>query len=44
MVTAGLHHTLAVKKNGTLWTWGYNGYGQIGDKTNEDRCRPVLVR
>ena len=44
MVTAGLHHTLAVKKNGTLWTWGYNGYGQIGDKTNEDRCRPMLVR
>lgn len=26
----------AVKTDGTLWVWGYNGYGQIGDNTNNN--------
>ena len=29
-------HNIAMKKNGTLWSWGYNGNGQLGlgNKTN----------
>jgi alpha-tubulin suppressor-like RCC1 family protein len=23
-------HSLAIKTNGTLWSWGYNNYGQLG--------------
>jgi len=34
-------HTLAVKDDGTIWAWGYNGYGQLGDLTTENRLRPV---
>jgi hypothetical protein len=28
---------------GTVWTWGYNGYGQSGDGTTTDRPTPVQV-
>lgn len=24
------YHILAIKTNGTLWSWGYNDYGQLG--------------
>ena len=27
----GASHTLAIKTDGTLWGWGWNGFGQIGD-------------
>ena len=29
--TGGIYHTCARKTNGTLWCWGANGYGQLGD-------------
>lgn len=29
-VSAGQWHSAAIKTNGTLWGWGYNYYGQIG--------------
>ena len=32
-VTAGVYHSLAIKSDGTLWAWGANDYGQIGDGT-----------
>jgi alpha-tubulin suppressor-like RCC1 family protein len=31
LVSAGVNHTVAIKTNGTLWAWGDNDYGQIGD-------------
>ena len=30
-VSAGYHHTLATKTDGTLWAWGENNYGQLGN-------------
>ncbi|MGY3091408.1 alpha-tubulin suppressor-like RCC1 family protein [Hymenobacter sp. UYAg731] len=28
---AGQNHSVAVRADGTLWTWGYNGTGQLGE-------------
>ena len=36
-------HSLALKSDGTVWAWGYNGYGQLGDGTIIDRYTPVHV-
>ncbi len=34
-------HSLAVKQDGTVWAWGFNQTGQIGDSTTVDRHTPV---
>ena len=33
----------AIKSDGTLWSWGNNKYGQLGDGTTTNRSRPVKV-
>lgn len=39
---AGSVNTIcAIKTDGTLWVWGYNGYGAIGDNTLINRSSPV---
>lgn len=42
-VVAGLSYSLAVDKNGVLWTWGCNQFGQLGDGTNENRATPTQI-
>jgi alpha-tubulin suppressor-like RCC1 family protein len=42
-VSAGSAHTGAIKTDGTLWTWGYNGYGQLGDGTTSNRSSPITT-
>ena len=39
----GGNHTVAVKSDGTVWAWGYNSTGQLGDKTTTDQWQPVQV-
>lgn len=43
----GNYHCNAIKTDGTLWGWGYNGTGQIGDGTQlpfpNGRSSPVQV-
>jgi len=42
-VSAGHRHSLALKADGTVWAWGYNDLGQIGDGTTTNRPSPVQV-
>jgi alpha-tubulin suppressor-like RCC1 family protein len=42
-VAASFERTCARKQDGTLWCWGYNGVGQLGDGTDTDRHTPVQV-
>ena len=42
-VSTGFSHTAAIKTNGTLWTWGYNSNGQLGDGTVTSRTSPVTT-
>ena len=41
LISAGNSFTAGIKIDGTLWTWGYNYYGQLGDNTRTDRSSPV---
>jgi alpha-tubulin suppressor-like RCC1 family protein len=40
---AGGMHSLAIKTNGTLWAWGYNGSGELGLGDKIDKNIPTLV-
>jgi alpha-tubulin suppressor-like RCC1 family protein len=42
-VASGINHTAAIKTDGTLWTWGSNGSGQLGNNTTTDRSTPVTT-
>lgn len=42
-VDAGLFHTLALKADGTVWAWGFNQAGQLGDGTQTDSSLPTQV-
>jgi alpha-tubulin suppressor-like RCC1 family protein len=42
-VAAGASHSLAVKTDGTVWAWGYNNYGQLGNNTTVQKNAPVQV-
>jgi alpha-tubulin suppressor-like RCC1 family protein len=42
--TAGVgSHVVAVKSDGTVWAWGENLYGQLGDGTYVSRPTPTLA-
>ena len=34
-------HRLAIKTDGTLWGWGQNGSGRLGDGSTINKCSPV---
>jgi alpha-tubulin suppressor-like RCC1 family protein len=43
-ISAGTGHSLAVLSNGTVWAWGNDRSGQLGDGTvGDDRATPAQV-
>ena len=42
-IAGGSVHSLAVKSDGTVWAWGYNEYGQLGNGTLTTSGTPVQV-
>lgn len=40
-VDLGLCHTLGLKTNNTLWTWGRNFHGQLGHSAIQNRSSPI---
>ena len=43
ILATGVGHTLALRLDGSLWAWGDNSDGQLGDGTLNDRSLPVRV-
>ena len=42
-VAAGSYHSLALASDGTVYAWGHNVTGELGDGTKTDRTTPVKV-
>lgn len=42
-VSAGVDHSLALCSDGSVYSWGRNTSGQLGDGTTSQRNRPVAV-
>ena len=42
-IAAGYYHTVALKSDGTVWAWGNNQFGQLGDGTTTNRSTAAQV-
>ena len=42
-IAAGDNHTLALKEDGTVWAWGANNLGQVGNGTMVNQTSPVQI-
>lgn len=42
-ISAGYMHVVAIKNNGTLYSWGYNLVGEVGDGTTSTVFQPVPI-
>lgn len=42
-IAAGAHHALAIKPDGSLWAWGDNSFGELGDNTKYTHEAPIQV-
>jgi hypothetical protein len=43
-IGAGAAHTLVTRSDGTVWAWGRNEFGQLGDGSADDRPTPTAVK
>lgn len=42
-ISAGFLHSLAIKSDGSIWSWGYNEYGQLGDNSFINKNFPSQI-
>ena len=42
-VSAGVGSSFALKADGSLWAWGLNSFGQLGDGTTKGKATPVKI-
>jgi PKD repeat protein len=42
-IAGGADHSLALKSDGSVWAWGENGQGQLGDGTRNNSNVPVQI-
>ena len=43
LAAGGSSHILALKTNGTLWTWGNGTYGQLGNNATNSSFNPIQI-
>lgn len=43
-IAAGCYHAVALREDGTVWTWGSNSYGQLGIGITTDQNTPKRVQ
>ncbi|HEX6699542.1 MAG TPA: RHS repeat-associated core domain-containing protein [Gaiellaceae bacterium] len=43
LIAGGQFHSLAVRNDGTVWAWGYNADGELGNGTTTNRTTPAQV-
>ena len=42
-IACGYRSSYALKEDGSLWSWGHNGHGRLGDGTESKRNMPLKV-
>jgi alpha-tubulin suppressor-like RCC1 family protein len=42
-IATGQWHSLALAQDGTIWAWGDNQFGELGDGTQQPYARPIQV-
>ncbi len=42
-VSLGQYHSAAIKNDGSLWMWGCNFYGELGDGTTKSKDNPTKI-
>lgn len=40
-ISTSTYHSVALTADGRVWSWGYNGSGQLGDETTTTRTSPI---
>jgi len=43
-ISAGYRHSLALKSDGTVWAWGHNAFGELGDGSQNDNPTPSQIQ
>ncbi|CAH1193640.1 hypothetical protein PAECIP111893_00516 [Paenibacillus plantiphilus] len=43
-IAAGMNHSLAMKRDGTMWGWGDNGFHKISPAEAEEHTQPVHIQ
>jgi len=43
-IATGDEYTLVLRRDGTVWGWGWNGFGNLGDSTQVSPARPTLAK